>query len=168
MRVTMTGFEYEVSWGDFSRVAERPNQVDEDAQVRARTRVNYDSEGGGGNWRVTEARGNVAVNQADSWVVQGRETDALLRHEQGHFDITALGAREEENLVGAITGNSQNNIEAQRVQIRQQVQARVNNANVRYDTRTDHSQNAAAQQRWLRSIRAAKDSDAGTVDDLPD
>lgn len=167
MTVTMTGFDHQVAWREFSRVAQRPNQTEEWAEVVAHTNVQYDFVEDDEGWRVTGARGTVSVNEAASWVVQGKETAALLRHEQGHFDITALGVREEANLVNAITGTSASNIQTQRDEVRQQIQTKINDANDRYDTRTDHSQNAAAQSRWLRSISAAKNKDAGTIDDLP-
>ena len=44
----------------------------------------------------------------------------------------------------------------------------IREANDRYDTRTEHSNNKPAQRRWLRSIQAAKARNDGTIDDLPD
>jgi hypothetical protein len=36
----------------------------------------------------------MVVDRANSWVVEGYQSDSLLRHEQGHYDIMALDARE--------------------------------------------------------------------------
>ena len=41
------------------------------------------------------------MNGSRSWVVQGGQSAELLRPEQGDFDITALGMREEANRIGA-------------------------------------------------------------------
>lgn len=166
--MTMTGFEHQVTWQEFSRLAERPNRAGEDAFIRAATHIDYDYEGVRGNYAVSAVRARIWVDEAESWVVQSKRTDALRAHEQGHFDITALGLREEANLVDSITGSGAGDIRRQRREIRRQIQRRINEANQRYDTRTEHSRNPTVQQRWLRSISAAKGNNEGTLDDLPD
>ncbi len=44
--------------------------------------------------RLTNVRVTVAMNQPRSWYVIGRQSPLLLRHEQGHYDITFVVARE--------------------------------------------------------------------------
>lgn len=168
MAVTLTGFDHAVGWREFSRFAERQDRGSEDAFIRAATHIDYDYEGTTGNYAVTGVQARVWVDQGESWVVQGSETDALLAHEQGHFDITALGLREEAHLVDALTGAGAAEIQRQRRRIRRRMQRRINQANERYDARTEHSRNAAVQRRWLRSIAALKERDDGTIDELPD
>lgn len=167
MTVTITGFNHAVAWNEFRRVANRPGNASEDAFIAAVTNVDYDFEGGGREWAVTDVRASVAVNPAPSWVVQSQQTASLLAHEQGHFDITALGLREEANRTAEITGTSRRDIRRQRNQLHEGIQRRINQANRRYDTLTNHGRNAAVQRRWEQSISAAKGRDDGTLDDLP-
>jgi len=164
----MTGFDHAVAWREFSRFAERQDRAAEDAFIRAATHIEYEFEGTRRNYAVTTVAARIWVDQAESWVVQGSETDALLAHEQGHFDITALGLREEANLVDALTGRGAADIQRQRRRIRRRMQRRINEANQRYDARTEHSRNAAVQRRWLRSIATLKGRDDGTIDELPE
>jgi predicted secreted Zn-dependent protease len=51
--------------------------------------------------------------------------------------------------------------------IRDDVQARINRANLNYDNQTNHSLNKQVQQTWDQKIDAAKKNPKGTVDDLP-
>jgi hypothetical protein len=167
MPVTMTGFEHRVAWREFQRVATRPDRGTEDAYIKAGKHVSYDFGGPTGSFRVTAVRATIAVNQAESWVVNGKATDELLAHEQAHFDMTALGMREEAQRVSSLTGRNQQDLTSQYAQIRDEINAKIAAANARYDTRTDHGDNKPAQRRWLRSIQAAKARDDGTIDNLP-
>ncbi|MEM7435258.1 MAG: DUF922 domain-containing protein [Myxococcota bacterium] len=167
MSVSLTGFDHSVTWRQFQRVASRPENVSEDAEIKARKHVSYDFGGPRGNYSVTAVRGRVFVNRAASWVVTGKTTGELLAHEQAHFDITALGMREEAKRVSELTGTSQQDLNTQYQEIRSEINANIAAANARYDTRTDHGNNKPAQRRWLRSIQSAKSNDGGTIDDLP-
>jgi hypothetical protein len=167
MSVTMSGFDHNVSWSEFQRVATRPDRGAEDARIKARKHISYDFGGPTGSYRVTAVRAMIAVNEAESWVVIGKATDELLAHEQAHFDITALGMREEAQRVSSLAGSNQRDLESQYAQIRQEINAKIAAANARYDTRTDHGNNKPAQRRWLSSIQSAKGREDGTIDNLP-
>lgn len=56
MTVTMTDFEHQVTWQEFSRVAERPNRAGEVAFIRTPTHIEYDSDGTRGNYAVSAER----------------------------------------------------------------------------------------------------------------
>ena len=107
------------------------------------------------------------MNRSQSWVVRGGQNADLLRHQQGHFDITALGMREEANRVSALTGRSGRDITRQVDAIRREINRKIAAANRRYDTRTNHSDSRTAQQRWSASIRSAKLRPDGNIDNLP-
>ena len=107
------------------------------------------------------------MNRSQSWVVRGGQNADLLRHQQGHFDITALGMREEANRVSALTGRSGRDITRQVDAIRREINRKIAAANRRYDARTNHSRNTTQQQRWSASIRNAKSRPAATLDNLP-
>ena len=107
------------------------------------------------------------ANRGQSWVVQGHATARLLKHEQGHFDVSALGMREEHDRTRSLTGTSASDLESKYEVIRTEVNGKIRTANRRYDTQTRHSLDTAAQNRWNASIAAAKSSSTGTIDDLP-
>jgi predicted secreted Zn-dependent protease len=109
----------------------------------------------------------MVVDRANSWVVEGYQGDSLLRHEQGHYDIMALGARELYNRVLELTASRCPEINTQDRQLQQQIQAQVDAANIRYDTRTNHGNTASVQQNWEPRIHAIKQNPTGIIMDLP-
>ena len=165
--MTMTGFNHSVTWREFRTVPSRRGRVSEDAFIKARKRVTYEFSGPRGNYRVTAVRAGIVVDRSRSWVVRGGQNADLLRHEQGHFDITALGMREEANRIGALAGRNGRNIKRQADTIRREINRKIAAANRRYDARTNHSRNTTAQQRWSANIRSAKLRPDGTLDNLP-
>ena len=102
--MAITGFRHAVTWRQFRPVRARPGRAAEDAFIKAKKNVSYDYAGSGRSYRVTAVRARIWVQSSECWVVEGTETAYLLRHEQGHFDITALGMREEATRVGRVTG----------------------------------------------------------------
>jgi hypothetical protein len=121
-------------------------------------------------YRVTEIEVSAAFHPADSWVRPSNRSDAILAHEQGHFDITEIhrlmleqalaphaGAtggcegRNERRISADVEGQLRNMLGAvyeRYVRNHERVQAD-------YDRETRHSLDAAAQERWLRTIAAA-------------
>jgi hypothetical protein len=47
-----------------------------------------------GTYRLKDLSVNVGLDALNTWVVQGQDTPTLLAHEQGHFNIAGLIARE--------------------------------------------------------------------------
>ena len=165
--MAMTGFSHSVTWPEFRKVATRPSRVPEDAFIKANKSVDYTWSRSGGSYTVGTVTGTIAVSPAESWVVRGHETAGLLAHEQGHFDITALGMREEHDRTSALTGTSEADLDSQYQTILREINAKVRTTNERYDTQTAHGRNAAAQARWQTAIRTAKGRAGGTIADLP-
>jgi len=120
----------------------------------------------GKHW-VTWVQATATV-EPESWVIRGQEDDELLRHEQGHFDIVALSMREAAYLTSKLKGNSAGDLEKQKTAITAKFEKSMQAVSARYDEQTDHSRKAAAQRRWLRSIRKAKKKATGRLSDLPD
>jgi predicted secreted Zn-dependent protease len=104
------------------------------------------------------------MDRAGSWVVRGSETADLLTHEQGHFDITALGARDFLNDVLALSGSSAADLQSQIDSAQSSNQSTIDSVNSMYDVDpncgTSHGTNAANQQQWNLRINNAKTSGA--------
>ena len=166
--MALSGFNHNVGWHEFREVRQRPRGAREDARIRAEYpytyRVQRQRDGG---CRVASVRMRLGVVRSRSWAVRGRKTAALLRHEQGHYNITALGARELYNQLTALTVARCRNLRGAARRLERQIQARVDRANRRYDTQTAHGTNATVQQTWETSIRAAKQRANGTIANLP-
>jgi hypothetical protein len=104
------------------------------------------------------------MDRAASWVVRGSEAADLLTHEQGHFDITALGARDFLNDVLALSGSSATDLQSQIDSAQSSNQSTIDSVNSMYDVDpncgTSHGTNAANQQQWNLRINNAKTSGA--------
>ena len=167
--MALTGFNHNVRWTEFRPRNTRPAGVDEDAQIRTSTVAGgfRSRQPSGEDCRVTSVDIGLSVDRSRTWVVAGRQSDDLLRHEQGHYDITALGTRELYNRVLEITAPNCSDINGIVQQLQAEIQARIDATDDRYDTRTAHGTVASVQQTWDARIRAAKQNADGTLADLP-
>jgi hypothetical protein len=120
--------------------------------------------------RWTCERGRMVVvgarayfNRATSFVLADRTSAELLTHEQGHFDLTELYARQLRERLRAIrcADRAPEAIQAT-------VDAAVQDVNLgflteteRYDRETDHGRDQAGQQDWNRRLRERLDQTAG-------
>jgi hypothetical protein len=118
---------------------------------------------------------SVAVfNPADSWVKPGYLTDAILRHEQGHFDLTQIFKRELDartaSLIGTRSSCTGATLEdavasaergaAGRVQsVFDDVWQMYVDTQARYDGHTGHGTLAGEQDLWSQAITEALASD---------
>ena len=167
MTVTPNGFDHDIAWSEFTRVEEAPARSSETAYVQVHRRIRYRWEWTGSEYGAVGVTASISMNTPRSWVEQGTENNRLLAHEQGHYDISAIGTREEATLVAALTAARGREIDESRREIGREIQRKINAADVRYDNETDHYRNRAVQNRWDRAIAAVKNNDAGTLDDLP-
>jgi len=167
--MALSGFNHSVQWSEFRPVNQRPAGVPEDAQISIRTLTFTfrTHQAGGQNCRVTGATVSIGVNRGSSWVVRGRESAALLQHEQGHYNITALGTRDLYNQVLGLTAARCPDINTQAQRLQRQIQTQITQTNRRYDDRTNHGNNATAQRTWDASIRSAMQNANGTLASLP-
>ena len=142
-------FNERLNWGDFVK---RPNPF---GKMDASTQAYWDAmPDGKGKWSVS-----VHLIKAGTWVYKPHESVQLLQHEQGHFDISALAARD---LLSQIQGDSR----AQATTASNKLVAQVNRLNDLYDTTTNHGKLAAQQQLWTQEINSLKSSPTGTFTQL--
>lgn len=87
------GFDYRLRWADFRKIKESMDGS-HDAQVV--TAITYKLKfwaDPNQKWKVTSGNVVLSLRRPAMWVVKGKESAALLSHEQGHYDIAALAAR---------------------------------------------------------------------------
>jgi hypothetical protein len=181
----LRGYPADVSWGDYKPVATSPDGVS-NAYTEARFNVSYDLKViiDSGNYRVSNVLVTVTKIKGNMWAVSGAaaRTAALLKHEQGHFDIVGLCARDlcrELLATGYDVKEIAKNSDAGSTQVERNdyvwglaqpiIEEAVDRANAlsaslggddgKYDTETDHSNNATGQTKWNDLLRRSRLND---------
>ncbi len=166
----VNNFNYQLSstWSDFNPRSSRPTGVNEDAQIHPEMSFSAFQPGRKGNAIIiADVTIDIAVVPDDTWVVTSQQSPDLLKHEQGHYDILAICAREIYNAILALSGRSTNDLQTKINSTKERIGRKVTQIDVRYDTRTNHSQNTTEQQTWDQRIATVKQNPNGTLDDLP-
>jgi predicted secreted Zn-dependent protease len=149
-------------------VPARPPGADEDAEIVLKFPQKYDYAIDKNAVTITTLSVDIGMNSPLCWVVSSQASNMdLLKHEQGHYDITALGAREFHDRLSGLVAKNETELNKKIKSIRDDVQARIDRANLNYDNQTNHSLNKQVQQTWEQKIDAAKKNPKGTVNDLP-
>lgn len=166
--MAITRFNYNIRWNEFREINQHPRNISEDAEIYVDFSLNYSTRAPDNqDCHVTAVTTALRVNRGKSWVVKNKKTAALLRHEQGHYDITALGAREVYQRILALTAAQCPQIDTESRRIQEEVQRLISLVNIRYDTRTSHGINSTVQQSWELSIHTAKQRADGVLANLP-
>jgi hypothetical protein len=88
------------------------------------------------------------LDTANTWVIKGRTSDALLEHEQGHWDIFWMMAKEmERELQGLSNKEADSRFQA--------INEKYKNFNKQYEDETQHSRIASKQKEWNCKIASA-------------
>lgn len=155
-----------VGWGKFNQYSDRLTGEDEDAFIHTHMEYGYRLGGIGRAANVTSATMKITVLR-DSWVVTSQMTDYLLKHEQGHYDIQALVAREFLEEIKKVAAPSDHDASKLIKDLEKKYGQLTKTTNIRYDAATNHSLNKQVQQTWDQRIDAAKKNKKGTINDLP-
>ena len=118
------------------------------------------------SWTVDEIDVELAVSKAKSWIVKGKKSEDLRKHEQGHYNITALGTRDMYNKVKALTGKSRKTIMTEAKKIMGEVQSTIDEKDDLYDDQTDHGNIVASQLKWDKNIEGEMGNEKGSLDNL--
>jgi predicted secreted Zn-dependent protease len=144
-----------LTWNQFRVVTSRPGGILENAQIAARIvpPANVQVVRENGVVRLPSVTVNVSVNSANTWVLTGQQTPALLNHEQGHWDIAGLVAHELHNTLAAIRVADAAALAAEVRTVIQRFQTKVDGLQIQYDRETSHGANAAGQATWNARIQ---------------
>lgn len=165
----LNNFNYLLSWSDFNKKSTSPTGVtDEFAQIHPE--IIYS------NFKLARDKGAVTISSVnieislvkkDCWVISSKMTDELLSHEQRHYDIVALSAREFYNNVLLLSAKSVKELQAMISALQTKFGQDAIDKDKKYDDQTDHGKNTKVQEAWDRKITAAKNNPKGTLIDLP-
>ena len=136
----LNGFDHQISWDEFPEVEVRPQGVSEDAEVFVHTpQFGWSTQHRRGRGcRVSRITVTIAVNGQTTWALKGKKSARLLAHEQGHYDISALGFREMYERIASLERRRCSAIERPARNIQRTVQRSIDRANERYDEQTQH------------------------------
>jgi hypothetical protein len=167
-------FKKSISWQDFTPQDTSPIPPREARTVAdAKTPSNISfTKNADGKWIVDPTNFNVtlSMNVTNSWVVTGKQTDSLLNHEQQHYNITALGARDFLNDALALVADKPADLTKALTDLQKSMQTQIKAINKVYDEDpncgTDHNNKADKQSQWDLRIKNAMNSSTTRLDSL--
>jgi hypothetical protein len=173
--VALTGWPKTLSENDFPGKKTAPpstnNRVGYD--LLAETDASFSSNGtttgqaDDGTWKVTKAVVAVTFSRIGSWMLESVKKDPkqkplTLAHEQGHFDMLGLVAREFERKLAALTGDSDSDVQSNYKTLETEMSTKIDTLNDTYDAQVSRNgtatQQAARQKAWLNAIALCKAS----------
>lgn len=135
-----------LTWNDFAGVPDRGSSFGANTYWN----LNYRLEGAGSKHDTVTLSGFVAKLEFDrklSWVKDGKQTQELLQHEQGHFNIGLICQNEFLRQVNS-TIFLRSGLAAKLQYIFTKVLDQYKAMSIQYDEETDHSANTEAQNKW--------------------
>ena len=166
--MAVNNFDYSVSWSRFNELSARPVNEKEDAQIHPEMAFSNFQVGKKGNAVIIkDVDIDIDLVRDDCWVVTSKKSTDLLKHEQGHYDILAICAREMYNAFLEITAKSTHDLQTKMEKVKTKLGDKVTVDDKRYDTKTNHGIDKTIQQTWDRKIDSIKKNPNGTLDDLP-
>jgi hypothetical protein len=159
MPSSLVGLKKTLTWDDFkgSAPADDPHNAQTDAS-RSISGLKIKRLADGGVTIDDTITVTVSLKGSNSWVKSGEKTDALLNHEQGHYDIAALMARD--FFIDLMQLKSQSFSNASNLQAeltRLQTLYAAQPISDKYDEfgETDHGRKSANQAIWDGFFRSA-------------
>lgn len=164
--MSLNGFDIRISWFQFREVSHRPAGVNEDAQISIEPYLSFRTRSHFGITEILDLNTTISVSRSRSWVRTGCKTEWLLNHEQGHFDITALGMREMYYSLLSLRRSPSAQFNRETTRVQHEIQRKIDETDLLYDIQTNHGMNASEQIRWMSRIQSIKSSSAGIINDL--
>ena len=185
VNAAMTGFPRNLTWANFRRVQSSPSPP-HIAQLSAAFATGaFSVHLVNGEYKIRNPRVTVSPNASGSWATtSARSSAALLLHEQGHYDITGLIARDlinkvldlsfDQAVIAVVRGSGNTPREHLSYATRQfqmdvtrfgnearALSARLNSnpathADGIYDTQTNHGLNTMQQNSWNGRLQRLK------------
>ena len=135
-----------LSWDDFKAEPDRGSSHD----AYTFWNITYNINGisfKGDTAKIDKFSVTLQLDEKFSWTKPEKQTNSLLKHEQGHFDIGLICQREIIRQLSSavfLKADFQNKIQT----IFSSVLEKYHLLGLKYDEETDHSKNQAAQDSW--------------------
>lgn len=132
-------------WKDFTGVPD--NNSTFWAFTSWNLKYNYSTQFQGDSFIVKNYLLTLQLNPEKSWIKKGKESDYLLAHEQGHFDLGIICMKEilqKQSTIPVTRTNYKSVLE----DIFQEKMKKFKELGILYDKETRHSKNRKEQERW--------------------
>jgi hypothetical protein len=176
--MSLHGFQHKLSWSkDFTTRNEPPLGQEHlvaytvaTASTVGEVKAVHDREKDIYSLKSSSIKVQIKMVKSQSWVLKHAKSDKLLRHEQLHYNISALGGRDYERELKKLTAKSVSELVAKRDQLNEQIQALIDDINDEYDNRilwgTDHGRLEMHQEFWEMHISKLMNNKDGRLESI--
>jgi Bacterial protein of unknown function (DUF922) len=158
MSITVVASPVALTWSDFLPVSALPGRSKHQAQTVTQMSPvgQFHPLSANGVYSLPDLTLNVRPDRSQTKVVQtAQKTPELLKHEQGHYDVTVLAVRAMAHELEQLKEHSLSTLGRQMEAVRLKHQQRAKTMEDRYDSDTNHGENKTAQAVWNQAIEAA-------------
>jgi hypothetical protein len=171
MSVTVAVSPTQLSWTDFAPIDSLPDGSGDEAQTATTMPPlsGIQPVSVQGKFVLPDLTLKVGLDRTQTLVLRSaQQTPELLKHEQGHFDITVLTVRAMAKELEALKAGSPSTLGQQLTAILSKHQQRADMLEVKYDKETKGSRDQDAQKTWNQAIDAAmKGSGVSILQGMP-
>jgi hypothetical protein len=157
--MAITGFKYTLGWStDFTELDNAPAGFsDRSARTKASVTLDpglqavRDSKESEYYFKPSTVTVIVKAAVAESWVVKDLKSDKLLKHEQIHYNISALGGRDLERKILTLRDKSGQELMNKKAALGKEIQDLIDSVNKDYDgglQGTNHGKKDTEQAKW--------------------
>lgn len=172
--MSLHNFRRTLNWNDhFTQVDESPNPPFDALTHSGFRYANWSGyRTGAGKYKIkmNEFRVTVFIDKEQSWVVRSKRSASLLTHEQQHYNISALAARDFERAVRGLEADSSEELGERLQELYTEKDQLGHQAQEVYDDDTtcgsNHGVNTNMQEQWNIRIRNLMNDANGTIDSL--
>ena len=176
--MSLHGFRHTLSWSnDFTqRNAPPPDKDDLAAFTVAPAgtfggmEAIYDSDSELYSFKPSKVKVKIKMNKSESWVLKDSKTEKLKKHEQLHYNISALGGRDLERGLKKLTAASPEELVSKRDKFTAEIQSLIDAINDEYDNTilwgTDHGRIDLHQEVWELHIKKLMNDDNAKLESV--
>ncbi len=156
--MAVSGHNQTLRWSDFPGTPPAGETLD--AYTSSTYNLNWGfAPGRTDEYRLANISVAVVLRRAQMWSRRSAQSARLLKHEQGHYDIVAMTARDLSTDLTALASQvftSESDLRDAVNDLDRAARSQIVNADSAYDTQTDHGNIATAQASWDAAFRAAR------------
>jgi Bacterial protein of unknown function (DUF922) len=154
---TVEGWPSDLSWSQFDEIPRRPPGVKEDAQTATNAtagdeiHVEHDRKG----FHLGDFTVKLALDSGKSWLLKGKASAELIRHEQVHWDIAGLNAHELARALKAIRTSKRGGLRLAIDSAMSRLGLKAQAQQLWYDDESKHGLDPAGQKKWQDLVAQA-------------
>ena len=163
--MSLHGFRYTIRWShNFTKVSEPPAGKEDlvafteaPAETFGGMEIIYDRTSELYSFKRSKIKVKIRMDKPNSWYLEEFKTDKLKKHEQFHYNISALSGRDLERGLKAMTAETPEELIKMKDDLTLELQNKVIAINEEYDSNimlgTDHGRNEINQGSWEMHIK---------------